>query len=76
MQLLHVVFSPTCKVVMATAVVGGMCVENTMVEGTCIMQIQPKVIYCLRQFLLATILIRYKVVQSLISYTLPLSSNK
>ena len=27
---------------MATVVVGCMCVQNTMVEGTCIMQIQPK----------------------------------
>ena len=27
---------------MATVVVGGMCVQSTMVEGACIMQIQPK----------------------------------
>ena len=26
---------------MATVVVGCMCVQSTMVEGTCIMQIQP-----------------------------------
>ena len=38
---------------MATVVMGNMCVQNTMVEGTCIMQIYNlKVIYCLRQFLL------------------------
>ena len=37
---------------MATVVVGCMCVQNTMVEGTCIMQIQPIGDYCLRQFLL------------------------
>ena len=27
---------------MATVVVGGMCVQSTVVEGACIMQIQPK----------------------------------
>ena len=27
---------------MATVVVGCMCVQNTMVEGKCIMQIQPR----------------------------------
>ena len=38
---------------MATVVVGCMCVQSAMVEGTCIMQIYNlKVIYCLRQFLL------------------------
>ena len=70
MQLLPVAISPTCK---ATVVVSCMCVLSTMVEGTCKMQIYNlKVIYCLRQFLLvannvtlATIIIRYKVAQSL-----------
>ena len=42
MQLLPVAILPTCKVVMAAVVVGCMCVQNTMVEGTGIMQVQPK----------------------------------
>ena len=58
---------------MATVLVGCLCMQSTMVEGTCIMQIYNlELIYCLRQFLLvandvtmATILVGYKVVQSL-----------
>ena len=33
---------PTCKVVMANLVVCCMCVQSAMVEGTHIVQIQPK----------------------------------
>ena len=40
--LLPVAILPTCKVVMANVVVGCMCVQSNMVEGTCIMQVQPK----------------------------------
>ena len=38
---------------MATVVVDCMCMQCTMIKGTCIMQVYNlKVIYCLRQFLL------------------------
>ena len=54
---------------MATVVVGCMCVQSTMVEGTCIMQIKPKgdllpFTGCYHNVTMATILIGYKVVQS------------
>ena len=35
-------FDQICKVVMATVVVGCMCMQNTIIEETGIMQIQPK----------------------------------
>ena len=64
---------PTCKLVMATIVVGCMCVQSTMVEGTSVLQIQPKsdllpeAIFfgCKHNVTMVTVLNRYKVVQSL-----------
>ena len=37
---------------MATVALGCMCVQITIDEGTGMKQIQPKMVYCLRQFLL------------------------
>ena len=33
---------PVDETLMATVLVGCMCVQSTMAEGTCTMQIQPK----------------------------------
>ena len=58
---------------MATVVVGCMCVQSTIGEGTSMMQIQPKddllpeavITCCQHNVTMATILIRYEFVLSL-----------
>ena len=57
---------------MATIVGSCICVQNTMVEGTCIMQMQPKgglfpetIVTSYYHVTMATVLIGYEVVQSL-----------